>query len=280
MAPSHSTGGKFLRPAEGWLVLGSALLFLIQTVGAQTVVPAVSVSDYASTAWDGAVSVLTAPLHWDGTAWLEVGGATVAVVGTAALVDKPLRDAARRSHASVEERFANKFEDFGAGYSFGVLGAFYLDGLVVHNDRAKLVAEDGLTASIVSGGITDILKEAWGRARPEANKGTLDFFAYRGNASFPSGHATQAFAVASVIAAHYGDNPWIDVASYGVASLVAMARIDHDAHFASDVLAGAIIGTAVGRAVVRHRAAGRHRHVSLAPVVGGAWNGLVLDLSF
>ncbi len=280
MAPGRRISRIPLRPAKGRLVLGSALLLLVQAVGAQTVVPATSLSDYADTAWDGAVSVLTSPLHWDGTAWLEVGGATAAVVGTAAVLDKPLRDAARRSHASIEERFANKFEDFGAGYSFGVLGAFYLDGLIVNNDRAKLVAEDGLTATLVSGGITDALKEALGRGRPTANRGTLDFFAYRGNVSFPSGHATQAFAVASVIAVHYGDNPWIDVASYGIASLVGMARIDHDAHFASDVLAGALIGTAVGPAGLHHRAEGRRHHLSLTPMVGGAWNGLVADLSF
>jgi membrane-associated phospholipid phosphatase len=258
--------------AAGLLLLGSTAAHAQPT-------PATSLSDYADTAWDGTVSVVTAPLHWDGTAWLEFGGATAAVVGTSVILDRPIRNAARRSHASIEERFANRFEDFGAGYSFGVLGAFYLDGLIVHNDRARLVAEDGLTASIVSGGITYLLKEGWGRARPTANKGTYDFFAYRGNTSFPSGHATQAFAVASVIAAHYGDNPWVDTAAYGVASLVGMARIDHDAHFASDVLAGAIIGTVVGRAIVRHRAATRRR-VSLTPVVAPQWNGLIVGLSF
>ena len=42
--------------------------------------------------------------------------------------------------------------------------------------------------------------------------------------SFPSGEATQAFAVASVIAAHY-DGLWIKISSYSIASLVGMARI-------------------------------------------------------
>jgi len=55
--------------------------------------------------------------------------------------------------------------------------------------------------------------------------------------------------VASVIAAHY-DDLWIKASSYGIASLVGMARIYQNGHWTSDALAGGLIGTAVGNAIV------------------------------
>lgn len=71
--------------------------------------------------------------------------------------------------------------------------------------------------------------------------------------SFPSGHATMAFAGAafasSVYAAYYPDSSWkvpVTVASYTLASVAAILRVASGNHFMTDVLAGALIGTAVG----------------------------------
>ncbi|HEX6159043.1 MAG TPA: phosphatase PAP2 family protein [Thermoanaerobaculia bacterium] len=68
--------------------------------------------------------------------------------------------------------------------------------------------------------------------------------------SFPSNHATQAFAVATVIARHYEERRWVRWLAYGVATGVGFARIYHDDHHTSDVIAGAAIGTFVGHTVV------------------------------
>jgi membrane-associated phospholipid phosphatase len=155
-----------------------------------------------------------------------------------------------------------------------VIGAFYLEGIVAHDDLSRVTAEDSLGASILSGTLTYVLKEAVGRSRPSAHQGAYHFTPFSGSASFPSGHATQAFAIASVIAARYGDKVWIDTLAYGTASLVATARIYHNAHFASDVLAGALIGHAIGRLVVRHRDQMHGSKVTLAPVAGPGFTGL------
>ena len=64
--------------------------------------------------------------------------------------------------------------------------------------------------------------------------------------------------MASVIANHY-DETWVSYSSYTVAGLVGVARIYHDAHFASDVLAGALIGTLVGKSVVARNKTMRSR---------------------
>ena len=124
-----------------------------------------------------------------------------------------------------------------------------------------------------------MLKVVVGRSRPNADKGSGDFHPFSSGASFPSGHTTQAFAVASVIAAHY-DEPWVKVSAYGVASLVGFARMYHGQHFLSDVLGGAVIGTVVGHSVVRFNNGKRARRLSMAPLVDGDARGIELAYAF
>ena len=111
---------------------------------------------------------------------------------------------------------------------------------------------DGIAASIIAGGlITPGLKIAFGRERPSTSTSTYRFKPFSTNASFPSGHATEAFAVATAIAENY-PALWVKCLAYGTAGLVGYARVEQNAHFASDVVAGSLIGWSVARGVV-HR---------------------------
>ena len=56
-------------------------------------------------------------------------------------------------------------------------------------------------------------------------------------------------------------------ASYSIAGLVGVARSYHGAHFASDVVAGALIGTPVGKSVVAHNNPLRSGKVVLQPEI-------------
>ena len=61
--------------------------------------------------------------------------------------------------------------------------------------------------------------------------------------SFPSGHATFAFAGATALRHEYGHlSPWVTVGGYGLATLVAADRVRRDRHYVHDVCAGAAIG--------------------------------------
>ena len=96
------------------------------------------------------------------------------------------------------------------------------------------------------------------------------------DASFPSGHATNAFALASVVAAH-SDGWLIPTLAYSVASGVAASRMNDNAHWASDVVAGALIGASTGRFIAhRHRKANRQAVVTLVPLIGPRRVGLSL----
>jgi len=225
--------------------------------------------------------VLTEPARWNREKWENVGWASLAVAATAMVIDSPLRDEMRRQ--PKDNSFMLNIERFGAEYSLGVVGGFYLAGSLAENDTAIMVAQDCLTASIIASGlITPALKIATGRSRPYENTGTNDFHALGANklnSSFPSGHTTEAFALASVISAHY-EETLVKNSAYTVATLVGIARTYHDAHFASDVLAGALIGNWVGNSVVAHNQASRANTMVLLPKTGDNFTGLSLSGNF
>lgn len=80
------------------------------------------------------------------------------------------------------------------------------------------------------------------RKRPEGEWGGI----YRNTDphSFPSGHAARSFLIAVVGAALAP--PWLAVALWVWAPLVALARAAMGVHYLSDVVAGAVLGIVVG----------------------------------
>jgi hypothetical protein len=65
--------------------------------------------------------------------------------------------------------------------------------------------------------------------------------------SFPSGHATGAFSVATVVATRYKNHKWVPWAAYGFATVISLSRISTLAHFPSDVFVGAALGYTTAR---------------------------------
>lgn len=139
---------------------------------------------------------------------------------------------------------------YGAG---AISGTFYLFGRMKNNDRAR---ETGLLSAeaLINGLIVEsALKEVTQRARPLAGSERSEFF--DGGNSFPSGHSTQAWAVATIIAREYQGNRAIQIAAYGTAAAVSVARFTGQKHYISDALAGSALGYAIGKYVynARHR---------------------------
>lgn len=207
--------------------------------------------DYVDLVVGDTGSVFTAPARWDFDDWMEAAGAVSLVAGTSAF-DSTIRTHVQAGRTSGEDTFMKQWQEFGNYYAFGALAAFDAWGELDGDLKARNVAMDGIAASIIAGGlITPALKVVVGRERPSTTTSTFRFKPFSTNSSFPSGHATEAFAVAAAIAENY-PTLWVECLAYGTAGLVGYARIEQNAHFASDVVAGSLIGWAVGRAVV-HR---------------------------
>tara|TARA_B100000029_G_C17578474_1_gene958881 strand:+ start:912 stop:1625 length:714 start_codon:yes stop_codon:yes gene_type:complete len=83
--------------------------------------------------------------------------------------------------------------------------------------------------------VTEGMKRGFGRKRPNGNCCK----------SFPSGHTSHSFTIATIVNELYGDQ--IGIAAYCLAALVATSRINDNKHYLSDVIFGAGLGTAVGR---------------------------------
>ncbi len=246
----------------------------------QTPAPGAAAPSYPALVVDDVKYVLTSPSRWDEQDWHNAGWATLAVTGTALLLDRPLRDEARR-HAPNNNPFLHQVERFGERYAAGTIGVFLLAGTVGGDETSLQVAEDGIAASLIASGIiTPTIKLVAGRSRPRDNAGIYNFRPFsNGNSSFPSGHTTEAFALASVISNHY-DETWVTCASYTIAGLVGVARIYHDAHFASDVVMGALIGTYTGKTVVSYNRERRAGKVALLPDIAPGRVGLRLAGDF
>ena len=128
-----------------------------------------------------------------------------------------------------------------------VVASFYLTGRAKHDSRARetgvLAAEASINALIVSSAIKGITQ----RVRPDGGNDRSEFF--EGGNSFPSGHSIQAWSVATVIANEYHDRKAVQIAAYGIASAVSVARFTSGRHYISDALIGSLAGFGIGRYV-------------------------------
>lgn len=141
------------------------------------------------------------------------------------------------------------------GASYFLVPASFLTwvvGRVADEPRVRHIGWDLLSTQVVTQVLTQTLKVAVGRTRPDGSD----------NHSFPSGHASATFAVATVLQRHLG---WkAALPTYTVASYVAMSRLHENRHFLSDVIFGAAIGVVCGRTTTRH---GR-RNYGMMPIIG------------
>jgi hypothetical protein len=160
-----------------------------------------------------------------------------------------------------------------------LLGGAYLVSRWAGNDRLARATSLSSEALLNAGIYSMALKRLTRRTRP-AMGGSGEFFVDRPDleqepTSFPSGHATGAFAVAAVFAAEYRDRRWVAWTAYGTAGLIALSRVGLKRHFPSDVLAGALIGHSMGRMTVRRsglepeRSRWSRLHPVVAPRTGG-----------
>jgi undecaprenyl-diphosphatase len=124
--------------------------------------------------------------------------------------------------------------------------------------RRPVVFVAVLATAALSGLATQLLKQAVDRERP----GVPTLLRQPETPSFPSGHAWSSFACATVLA---GFVPAWRVPLYALAVAIAWSRVYVGAHYPLDLLAGAVLGTASGLAVLavvralRRRGAGPPR---------------------
>jgi membrane-associated phospholipid phosphatase len=199
-------------------------------------------------------AIWTSPFHTskqDMKFWAVFGTATAAFIATDQWSVKQLPNSSSQVSVSKWASLA------GSAYSLiPVSAGLYFIGTGTHEERLR---ETGLLAFetlIDSTLVVEAVKLAANRARPLESGGKGHFEDSpngRLNSGFPSGHAINAWALASVIAHQYPHPRIIPILAYGLASTVVVARVGARQHFPGDVVAGSAMGWFIGDYVYGRR---------------------------
>jgi len=117
--------------------------------------------------------------------------------------------------------------------------------LLSKNRKLKKTAIIWTGSLLLNDFVTTQLKNSFQRYRPNTGEPYNTFDWRKGpriNNSFPSQHTSNAFTTATVFATMYKDKKWVPPVVYSLAALTGLSRVYNNAHWASDVMAGAAVG--------------------------------------
>jgi hypothetical protein len=211
-----------------------------------------SVADDGLMALRGTVHVATAPVRWEGDVWIRgvLPGGLITL--TAFLLDDETLDLMDRNRSKQNDDISAVAVEYGgAAAAIGIPAALYVGGILFDDEWLR---ESGLVVGatvVLTSAVTSVSKRMAGRARPYMDLGNHHFrvFSSRpGFLSFPSGHATVAFAISSALAARIG-NAWASVGLYGAATAASLSRVYTRDHWLSDVVFAGVYSSAVAHSL-------------------------------
>lgn len=223
-------------------------------------------------------NILTSPARWNRSDWLEASLVTGVAVGLYTQDDHIQRWIQKHKNTTT----ANLFEDTRklSFISISALVGLAAYGYISPDDKARttflLSTESFVLTSIFAQG----LKRTTGRHRPYTGDphDTWSGFTNKGDYfSFPSGDASSAFAIASVVATEY-DNMIVPPLVYGVSTLIALKRLHNNGHWSSDVFVGSALGYFTGKAVVASHA--KQSNLTFEPLIDGRDKGFLISYRF
>ncbi len=196
--------------------------------------------------WTSPVHTAKSDVKW----WVILGASTGALIATDHLTAKDL------PNSSSQVSVGTWISRFGSAYSLIPISAgFYLVGTGTHDDRFRETGLLCFEALIDSNIVVEAVKLATDRARPYQGDGNGHFEAgpSRWSSGFPSGHAINTWAMASIVAHQYPHPLIVPILAYTFATAVVAARVSARQHFPGDVVAGSAMGWFIGDFVYGRR---------------------------
>ena len=214
---------------------------------------------------------------WDAGRVLGSAGVVAALVPIS-FADEAISRTTSRWDTGVLGGFLDGANELGGPRGVLIPAGVFALSLVADDSKLQDAAFTSLQSVVYSNLITFTLKWTLGRSRPDAGRGSRDFHPFSGASSFPSGHATTAFAIVV---------PWVmyypNVATYGflvVATGTAVARLQRQRHWLTDVLAGAANGIAMSYWLSRHHKGDDVESGELTPLLSIAAAGMTFRVRF
>jgi membrane-associated phospholipid phosphatase len=221
---------------------------------------------YIASYWHNGIGLVASPLHWKGEEWAKFGG-TTAIAAVLISMDEPVTQPFFSWTVPFGEAFGDVANYLGSPFTqFSISGLAIGAGALAKNQSLKNFGLDNLQAQVFTAGITLVIKELTHRARPEAGEGAYKWygpFNGQGNESFFSGHTSLSFCTATMAYLYSHKKWWVGVISYTLASGVAVGRMQQQKHWASDVLVGGVVGTAVANFIYNQQQKRRESVVKL-----------------
>lgn len=197
------------------------------------------------------------PIKFRTKEWLYTAGVG-AILAVTITQDSEIRNAVQDNTGNFSDGLATYVgEPLGnLLYVLPALAITYTGAHYGNNLELKGAAYMGVKATVIGGIAALSLKSLFQRRRPDAGTAAnsefwLGPFPIRNDDfhSFPSGHTTVAFALATSISEYYKDDIWVALTLYPLATITAWSRVYDDRHWASDVVAGAALGVLIGKIV-------------------------------
>ena len=207
----------------------------------------------------------TSPLRWDRYDWAWFAGSLVAI-GAAHHYDTQVRTHFLKLNGMPQS--SKELPDFYP--TFAVLGATWLYAGLVDSSAGHEEVWNMVEAAGLSSVTAYVVKFATNREGPDQT-GDPNRWGHGGH-SFPSEHSAASFAVGTVLAESGSDEfRWVRrLLGYGLGAGTSYLRLKHDAHWLSDTVAGAALGIAGARFVLKRSDPENEAHLGIEPVPGGA----------
>jgi len=215
--------------------------------------------------------VVIAPKGWNNKDIIKLS----ALIASGTLIfvfDQDIHRWVQERRSSTTDDISSVSEALGHGIFLGSsLTALYVTGEIIDDIKLRKIALLSLESWLISGAIVGSMKFLIGRARPHEEETSTTFHPFSSRSryrSFPSGHASSAFAVATTIA-DQSEEFIVDFLAYSFASLAAVSRVHDGKHWASDVFIGATMGYFISKKISAwHRQEGKKKFqvgIQIAP---------------
>ncbi len=218
-------------------------------------------------------------------AWAGVFAGGLALVVPAGGLEERIARSGDTDGEGVDAAVADVGGVVGNGYfNYTLAVGTYLGGRAAGSPVAARLGLRTIESLAVANAVTSLLKVTMGRARPKVTEDSRAFHFFEiedDYRSFPSGHASQIFAIAGTVSRELGEKaPWVPWVAYPVAAFVAGSRVVGREHWVTDVISGTAVGVLSSRLIGRlHGSDARNAGGVRPSVAPGRWGGIALAVS-